>query len=136
MTETEESVPVRAARYLAQTVQKTFPRQRVPSVGTLQEQRWAEELERLQRLDGFSWREIRAMMDFLPEHERGGFRWGEVVLSPQKLRRHAARIWGEMQKKPKAPENPQDRFYRETPDTRAPMSAEEAEAVARRQEGR
>jgi hypothetical protein len=77
--------------------------------------RWGTELDRLHRIDGWSWEQIDAVIMWLPSHDRGEFRWGLVIRSARKLRQHFPRLHAEMTQPKKA-----NGGYRETPDTSAP----------------
>jgi hypothetical protein len=64
--------------------------------------KWTREFELLSRRDGNSIEDIQKVIDYvfstrdIPSDN--GFCWANVILSPQNLRKHFARIWAEMKK--------------------------------------
>lgn len=65
------------SRKLLDQVLRVHPKFKMPNM-----QKWAEEMERLNRIDGRTWQEISAMLDWAAEHQF----WYKVLQSPDKLR--------------------------------------------------
>ena len=103
---------------LCTAILESLPGEKLPAENSTRWVRWAVELDRLQRLDGWDWGQIDAVLDWLPTHDRGEFRWGLVIRSAAKLRKHFARLHAEMKQSAKG-----NGGYRETPDTSSPPSA-------------
>lgn len=67
--------------------------------------KWAQEIDRLIKIDSREESEVRQVVDFIVEQHKNPkreFTWSKAVSSPQKLRKHFAAIWLEMNTK--APE--------------------------------
>jgi hypothetical protein len=79
-----------------------MPGASIPDPGTARWRKWCVELERLHvrgergGKEGFAWEDIQAVIQWLPGHVRGDFRWGLVIRSASKLRDHFARLLAEM----------------------------------------
>lgn len=62
---------------------------------------WAKEFELIMRVDGRSEENIRKVINFLVKDKdrsaaKNGFKWSNVVLSPNSLRKNYAQIWAQM----------------------------------------
>ena len=90
---------------LSRAISESVPGQSVPTTDRAVAL-WAVHLDRLNRLgakggdQGFAWGEIDAVIEWLPTHDRPGFRWGLVVLSARKFRDHFPRMLAELRAGP------------------------------------
>jgi hypothetical protein len=86
---------------LVRSIQQSMPGASVPPRGADRWRRWCVELERLHvhgepgGRGGFEWKDIGDVVEWLPTHERGDFRWGLVIRSATKFRKHFARLLAE-----------------------------------------
>jgi hypothetical protein len=82
---------------LGRVILESVPKAKLPKT-VVQVAAWAHEIDRLHRLDGWSWQDVRAVITWLPSHRGGnGFRWGEQILSAATLRKHFPRLHCAMQ---------------------------------------
>lgn len=78
----EDSVEVRASKYLYKRILETDPLARQPDF-----QKWAIHIDGLIRLDKRDKDEIRKVIDWIQTHDGGdGFRWRDQILSTDNLR--------------------------------------------------
>ena len=47
---------------------------------------WADDIRKLQKIDGYTLEQIEWLWNWIQNHDDGGFRWGDQILSPRKLR--------------------------------------------------
>ncbi len=83
-----------AANKLWENVLKIHPKHKPPQLGC-----WAEELEKMKRLDKRTWEDINAIIDFASQPTNF---WGQngVIQSPESLRKHFDKIYIEFSGKP------------------------------------
>ncbi|NLT94838.1 MAG: hypothetical protein GXW85_04780 [Clostridia bacterium] len=99
---TEDSPPYRAAIYLRNRILENNPRARVPNddPGDPLLQKWAQEMDRLGRIGppggtrGYSWQEIRDLIDFSQDDEF----WRANILSAGKLREKCVQLENQMRR--------------------------------------
>lgn len=102
----QDSKPFEAAAYLRARILSNNPRARVPNDSPQDSlmQKWALEMDRLNRIGplgqdpqknhGYSWEEIRAIIDFCQDD---GF-WQSNILSPSKLREQIVTLENQMKR--------------------------------------
>ncbi len=99
---TEDSPPYRAAIYLRNRILENNPRARVPNddPGDPLLQKWSQEMDRLNRIgppggtQGYSWQEIRQLIDFSQDDEF----WRANILSAGKLREKCVQLENQMRR--------------------------------------
>jgi len=104
---TEDSPPYRAAIYLRNRILENNPRARVPNddPGDPLLQKWAQEMDRLNRIgppggtQGYSWQEIRDLIDFSQEDDF----WQANILSVGKLREKCVQLENQMRRSTSQP---------------------------------
>lgn len=89
-----ESFAYRAAAYLAQEVEKNFPKQKVPKTEE-QMQAWAREMDKMVRLDGLTEEEVRAVMKFALTDDF----WSINIRSAASLRKHGLDLLARVSRK-------------------------------------
>jgi hypothetical protein len=102
-------------RLVAQ-IPESMPGSSVPNLGSPRFDKWAREIDRLQRLDNggaWTWEEINSVVTWLPTHDDGEFRWGLVVRSAKKFRQHFPRLMATMKNAGHKPETDDQRNLRE-----------------------
>jgi len=70
-----------------------FVKSRAPKAKEPDWDKWAVELDRMQRLDGYTWEEIEKLIRYVHQQDRF---WFEVILSTKKLREKAVAITTKM----------------------------------------
>jgi hypothetical protein len=104
---TEDSSPYRAALYLRNRILENNPRARVPSddLNDKLMQKWVQEMDRLNRIgppggtQGYSWQEIRDLIDFSQDDEF----WRANILSAGKLREKCVQLENQMRRSTSQP---------------------------------
>ena len=99
---TEDSHPYRAAAYLRKRILENNARARVPPNDPEDKlmQKWVQEMERLHRIgppggnQGYSWQEIRQLIDFSQDDEF----WRANILSAGKLREKCVQLENQMKR--------------------------------------
>jgi hypothetical protein len=99
---TEDSPPYRAAAYLRNRILENNARARVPPNDPEDKlmQKWAQEMDRLNRLGppggtkGYSWQEIRDLIDFSQDDDF----WRSNILSASKLREKCVQLENQMKR--------------------------------------
>ena len=99
---TEDDPPYRAAVYLRNRILENNARARVPSEDPEDKlmQKWAQEMDRLHRLGppggstGYSWQEIRDLIDFCQDDDF----WRANILSAGKLREKCVQLENKMRR--------------------------------------
>jgi len=90
----------RATRYLIKRIQKNNKRARTPEEGTKLFDKWATEMDRLNRLgppggsegQGYSWSEIKKLIDWCQDHHF----WSGVILSASNFREKIVKLENQM----------------------------------------
>lgn len=94
----EESAPYKAAVYLRRLILRNNPRQPVPEESPAKLEKWAEELDRLNRLgppggnQGYEWREIGEIIKWCQDHSF----WKSNILSASKFRQQITKLENQM----------------------------------------
>lgn len=73
-----------------------------PKIRTPNIKAWAKDIHRMQSVDGRTEEEIRAVIEFIVQQHKNPkreFTWSKAVMSAEKLRKHFAAIWLEMNTK-------------------------------------
>jgi len=104
---TEDSSPYRAALYLRNRILENNPRARVPRDVPEDPlmQKWTQEMDRLNRIgppggtQGYSWQEIRDLIDFSQDDEF----WRANILSAGKLREKCVQLENQMRRSTSQP---------------------------------
>jgi len=99
---TEDNPPYKAALYLRNRILENNPRARVPNddPGDPLLQKWSQEMDRLNRIgppggtSGYSWQEIRDLIDFSQEDDF----WQANILSASKLREKCVQLENQMKR--------------------------------------
>ena len=83
----------RCAVFLSNEIHKRLPKAKPPTEAT--RQRWAGEMDKLNRIDGYSWETIAEVLDF---SQRDEF-WNTVVLSAEKFRKQFTALMAKMERR-------------------------------------
>lgn len=81
----------RCALFLANEIHQRLPKSKPQTEATLQ--KWADQMDKLHRLDGYSWETIAEVLDF---SQRDDF-WNTVILSAGKFRRQFTQLMARME---------------------------------------
>ena len=89
--------------------------------------KWTQEMHRLLNTDKRSEEEVRKVIEFLvhdDKNPKGDFTWSQAVQSPEKLRKHYAAIWKQMNKTaaPKSEKKKQEEKFQESEEQRTRIS--------------
>lgn len=76
----------RCASFLANEIRKRLPKAKPQTEAALQ--KWADQMDKLHRLDGYSWESIAEVLDF---SQRDAF-WSTVILSAGKFRKQFTQL--------------------------------------------
>lgn len=103
LTKKEESEPAAGliTSFFAEKVQALNPKIQKPNLA-----KWEKEMELCMARDKRTEGELKQVIEYIEEQHKNttsGFTWSQVVMSPQKLRKHFATIWLEMTKKKNKP---------------------------------
>lgn len=83
----------RCALFLAKKIHQRLPKSKPQTEAT--RQRWAGEMDKLNRIDGYSWETIAEVLDF---SQRDEF-WNTVVLSAEKFRKQFTALMAKMERR-------------------------------------
>lgn len=81
----------RCALFLAKNIHQRLPKSKPTTEATLQ--KWADQMDKLHRLDGYSWETIAEVLDF---SQRDEF-WGTVILSAGKFRKQFTQLMARLE---------------------------------------
>lgn len=81
----------RHAVFLANEIHRRLPKSKPQTEATLQ--KWADQMDKLHRLDGYSWETIAEVLDF---SQRDEF-WGTVILSAGKFRKQFTQLMARLE---------------------------------------
>lgn len=81
----------RCAVFLANEIHQRLPKSKPPTEAALQ--KWADQMDKLHRLDGYSWETIAEVLDF---SQRDEF-WSTVILSAGKFRKQFTPLMARME---------------------------------------
>jgi len=85
---------VRLIAFFMQKLKEINPKIREPNIVS-----WQKEMNRILNIDGRSEQEVTSVINYIIKQHanpRGEFTWSKAVMSPEKLRKHFASIWMEM----------------------------------------
>lgn len=104
------------ALLLATAILESIPKCRHAPKTRAQRETWAQELDKLHRIDEIEWADIEAVIEWLPTHEGSGdFTWGQQIQSARGFRQKFPRLHAAMIHTPK-PREPQKNFEQQAED--------------------
>ena len=92
--ESEPPPEVGITSFFFEKLKEINPKIRLPNMKS-----WGKEMERLKRVDKRSEEEIKQVIEYIVhqhKNPKNEFTWSKAVASPDKLRKHFAKIWLEM----------------------------------------